>query len=386
MTQSLGIMNEKLTERAEANLHPFVLSQPVAFSEEMLSQFDWSPTARIYLQAYKLVKEGLEILRKSDFTDERGITLIAHGYLTENSILQAIPAIKGGILSPLILNCCEKKLFKNRCFFEGLLLSIALRTYASEGKVSAKSCKVDTKTLMCIKNLIKFIQKAEPNSLPSEDPFKFDKNYSSWLHVLYYHMAAIYTIREATEEAAKAFENSLICCPSYFESKRGLGYSLMELYFSKQFSAKKDYRQDEPTEMFRAEKRKAPGKDISKYASWTAEELRDTAVKTLKEFLLEAPSCYKTYPNVFYYLAKLAGDNMQEFKEYYELGQDAEQKRLSFFGPFNLPLKDLMTPYYQLFSNVQKPVRCGNKACSKEVKESDLKSCGGCVNQKYCSK
>ena len=38
-------------------------------------------------------------------------------------------------------------------------------------------------------NLISFVHKAEPNSSPCEDPFEFDKNYSSWLHVLYYHLA-----------------------------------------------------------------------------------------------------------------------------------------------------------------------------------------------------
>ena len=379
-------MNEKLNERAEANVHPFVTSQPVAFSEEMLTQFDWSPTARIYLRAYKLVKKGLDILCKSKFTDERGISFIAHGYLTENSILQGFPEIKNSWLRPVILKLCEENLFKNPWFFEGILLSVALRTIGSGGKVSKKSCKGDTKALMCIKNLIHFIEKAEPNSLPSEDPFEFDKNYSSWLHVLYYHMAAIYTIADATEEAAEAFENSLKHCPSYFESKMGLGFSLMELYVSKQVSSeRKDSSQDEPTKLFRAKKRKRPEKEISKYASWTAEKLRETAVKILKEFLVEAPSCYKMYPNVCYYLAKLA-ENMVEFKEYYELGQDAEEKRLPFFGPFNHPLKDLMTPRYQLFANVRKPVRCGNKACIKKVKESDLKSCSGCGNQKYCSK
>ncbi|KAL9957642.1 hypothetical protein ACROYT_G034563 [Oculina patagonica] len=254
-TQSFAIMGEKLKQRTKAKVHPFAISQPVAFSEEILSQFNWSPTARYYLQAYKLVKEGLEILYK-----------------------------------------------------------------------------------------------------------------------------------KATEEAAaEAFENSLKCCPSYFESKRGLGYSLMELYASKYCSERKDSSQDEPTELFRAKKPKACDKEISKYASWTAEELRGSAVKILKEFLVEAPSCYKTYPNVCYYLAKLAED-MQEFKEFYELGQDAEEKRLPFFGPFNHPLKDLMTPRYQLFANLRKTVGCGNSACVKKLKESDLKSCGGCKKQKYCSK
>ena len=379
LLQSFEIMDEKLSQRAEENKHPFVISQPGVFSGEMLRQYDWSPTAKIYLQAYKLVKQGLEILCKSNFTDERGISFIAYGYLTENSILQAFPGIKG-YLSHDILKLCGENLFKNSCFFEGLLLTYILRRYESGGKVSMKSSKNDSKALACIMNLIHFIQKAEPNSPPSVDPLEFDKDYSSWLHVLYYHMAAIYTIKEATEQAAEAFENSLKCCPSYCDSKRGLGYNLIDLYSSKTMKCHQDVEEEIPPN-----KRRPNDREKSKYASWTAEQLRDTAVKVLQEYLEEAPQCAKYYPNACYYLAKLATD-MTEFKKYYELGQDAEEKRLPFFGSFNHPLKDLMTARYQLFSNVRQPARCGNMACMKKLKETDLKSCGHCRNQKYCSK
>ncbi|KAJ7365921.1 hypothetical protein OS493_002652 [Desmophyllum pertusum] len=127
---------------------------------------------------------------------------------------------------------------------------------------------------------------------------------------------------------------------------------------------------------------------MSKYDSWTAEKSRDTAVKLLKDYLVEAPRCQKRYPNVYYHLAQLAflDKKMDEFRKYFELGQDAEEKRLPFFEPVDLPLKDMLSPFYQLFANVQQPVRCGNRACIKKVKESDLKSCGRCRNQKYCSK
>ena len=105
----------------------------------MFCQFDWSPTARIYLQAYKLVKEGLEVLWKSNFTDERGITLIAYGYLTENSILQGFP-----ILSPDILQLCEEILIKNlafwRDFFGPMLYGIS-----KGGNVQKKIQKLKTK-------------------------------------------------------------------------------------------------------------------------------------------------------------------------------------------------------------------------------------------------
>ena len=50
-----------MLQRLEANLHPLIVRQPVAFSEEMLSPFaERSPTAQIYLQAFKLVKQGLK--------------------------------------------------------------------------------------------------------------------------------------------------------------------------------------------------------------------------------------------------------------------------------------------------------------------------------------
>ena len=376
-------MGEKLRQNAEANLHPFAILEPVAFSEEMLCQFDWSPTARIYLQAFKLVKEGFEILYKSNFTDERGISLIARGYFTENSILQAFPQRQ--FILPEIFHLCEKSLQKNPCFFEGLVIPFAFQGYQREH--SMENVKIDTRKVMCMKNLIHFIQKAEPHSLPREDPFRFDENYSSWLHELYDHLAAIYIVAEHYDAAAEALENCLRCCPSYFPSKRGLGYCLLMLYSSKEHSETEQSSQDAPTELL-PNKQNAADREISKYASWTTKELGDTSEKMLKEFLAEAPICWKTYPNVCYYLAELAlvNGNMKKLKKYYELGQDTEEKRLPFFSQVNIPLKDTISPVYQVLASLPDPVRCGNKACTKKVKECELKSCGGCGNQKYCSK
>ena len=374
MRQALDIQFEKQRQRSEANLHPFAIPEPVAFSEEMLSQFHLSPTARIYLQALKLVKEGFEILYKSNFTNGRGISLIARGFLTENSILQAFP-IQRSILPPLF-QLCERNLKKNPSFFEGHVIALAFHHF--ERKLSLESSKVDLKKIMCIKNVIDLIQKAEPDGVPPVDPFTFDKNYRSWLHVLYCHLGATYIVRKDYEKAAEAFDNSLKCCPSYFDSKRGLGYSLMSLYEE----SSKGVPNTLPS-LQKAEERK-----ISKFASWSNEELVDTAEKILKEFLVEGPPCWKAYPNACYYLANLALANMKmnEFKKYYELGQDAEEKRLSFFGPFKLPLKDGMYTAYQVFARVTDSVTCGNGACIKKVEERDLKTCGGCGQQKYCSK
>ena len=380
--QSFDVMKEKLRQRNDADKHPLAIYQPVAFSEEMLQQYEWSPTARIHLRAYKLVKEGLDILYSSNFTDERGITLMAYGLLTENSIIQAFP-----ILSPNILQLCEEILIKNPCFLEGLLLSYALRNF-KRGKLSEEDSKTDNQVILCIMNLISFVYKAEPNSSPCEDPFEFDKNYSSWLHVLYYHLASICTISGATELAAEASQNSVKCCPSYYEAKRVLGYTMMLLYASKKFGERGDASHQLPRELLRLDNQQPHKREISKYDSWIAEKLRDTAVKVLKEYLVEAPHCCKTYPNVCYYLAKiyLLERNMDEFRKYFELGQDAEEKRLPFFKNVDLPLKDKMAPVYQLLANVEIKAMCGNRACTKNVKESDLKSCGQCGMQKYCSK
>ena len=356
-------MDEKLRQRAEASKHPFAITQPVAFSDKMLTQFDSFPTAKIYLQAYKLVKEGLEVLYKSNFTDTRGISLIVHGYLTENSILQAFPLKEELLLN--IFQLCEENLSRNPCFFEGLLLSIAFRGDKLTGKVSLENLKTDSKTFMCLNNLIHFIQKAEPDSPPSVAPFEFDKTYSSWLHVLYCHMAAIYTIAEESEMAAEAFESSLKCCPSYYEAKRGLGYNLMTLYSSKTVECHQDIPEELPSN-----KPSPWDREIPKYASWTAENFRDAAVKVLQEYLVEAPQCDRSYPNVCYYLAwgALLNTNMGEFRKYYELGQDAEEKRLPFLNPVDLPIKDMLSPAYQLCPNVKQTVCWATSLASRKLR------------------
>ena len=384
LIQSLEVMGEKLKQRSEAEQHPFAITVPTVFSEEMLSQFHWSPTARIYLQAFRLVKQGFEILVKSNFTDERGITLIARGYLTENSILQAFPYKH--VFLPELFQLCEKSLQNNPSFFEALVVAFAFHFY--ELKLSKETQNTDERKVMCITNLINFIQKAEPNSPPAEDAFKFDQNYSSWLHVLYNHLASLYTIYENFEAAAEAFENSLKCCPTYFPSKRGLGYCLLSLYFDRVNSDKKDSAASQKRKHFLSEEQIAEDREISKYQSWTTEELEDASRKILEKFLAEAPSCWKTYPNVCYYLSELAfvKSDMEELKRYYELGQDAEEKRLPFLDAVDLPLKDMLSPVYQQFAALPEPAKCGNKACNKKFKETELKSCAGCRTKKYCSK
>ena len=136
--------------------------------------------------------------------------------MAENSTLQEFPQIRG-ILQPHIFKLCEEKLKTDLCFFEGLFLSFALHSF--EGKQSLLSAKAEAKKVMCIKNLIQFIQKIEPNGLPSTDAFQFDDKYSGWLHALYVHLGPFFTVYQVTEEAAEAFEDSLKYCPGYLDSK-----------------------------------------------------------------------------------------------------------------------------------------------------------------------
>ena len=418
LEQSFSIWSEKMLQRLEANLHPLIVRQPVAFSEEMLSPFaERSPTAQIYLQAFKLVKQGFEVLYKSNFGNERGISLIAHGFLTENSILQAF--LLNDDFFRRVFELCEKCLKKNPQFYEGLLLSYAL--HPSGRHVSEKSAKTDVKKVTCLNNLIYFIENAERNMPTPEDPFKFDENYSSWLHVLYSQLGLFHTFGESNELAAEALENSLKCCPHYYDSKRALGYSFLMQYLSRlnverkitvtiapgSQDPSKPNREDrafDDGKIFKhaswtialgnqesskpsREDRAFNDRKIFKYASWTTESLKNAAVDILKEYLAEAPPCCKRYPNAYYYLAYIAfiTENKEDGIKYYELAQDAEENRLPFFEPVNILMKDGASCLYQLYTNLPTN-RCGNKACTRNVKKKELKLCSGCRKQSYCSR
>ena len=108
------VMNEKLRQRDDADKHSLAIYQPVAFPEEMLQQYEWSPTARIHLRAYKLVKEGLNILYSSTSLMREELHLLLMDTWPENAILQAFPLIP--ISSHNILQLCKEILIKNPCF------------------------------------------------------------------------------------------------------------------------------------------------------------------------------------------------------------------------------------------------------------------------------
>ena len=112
--QSFDVRNEKLRQRDDADKHSLAIYQPVAFPEEMLQQYEWSPTARIHLRAYKLVKEGLNILYSSTSLMREELHLLLMDTWPENAILQAFPLIP--ISSHNILQLCKEILIKNPCF------------------------------------------------------------------------------------------------------------------------------------------------------------------------------------------------------------------------------------------------------------------------------
>ena len=140
--QSFDVRNEKLRQRDDADKHSLAIYQPAAFPEEMLQQYEWSPTARIHLRAYKLVKEGLNILYSSTSLMREELHLLLMDTWPENAILQAFPLIP--ISSHNILQLCKEILIKNPCFLEGLLLSYALRDYKG-GNFQRNIQKVTTK-------------------------------------------------------------------------------------------------------------------------------------------------------------------------------------------------------------------------------------------------
>ena len=96
----------------------------------------------------------------------------------------------------------------------------------------------------------------------------------------------------------------------------------------------------------------------------------NAAVDILKEYLAEAPPCCKRYPNAYYYLAYIAftTENKEDGIKYYELAQDAEENRLPFFEPVNIPMKDDASCFYQLYTNLL-TTRLRQYGFHKECKE-----------------
>ena len=87
LKQTADINNEKMLQGLSQ--HPFVNTSPIILNEELLTRYPDSPTAQIYLKAYMLMDEGLKLLRSSNYTDSRGLSLFAQGYLTECTVLDS---------------------------------------------------------------------------------------------------------------------------------------------------------------------------------------------------------------------------------------------------------------------------------------------------------
>ncbi|XP_032221109.2 uncharacterized protein LOC5520222 [Nematostella vectensis] len=383
-----------LSNSPEDTMHPFIIKNPILFQESMFLAYPDSPTAQHYLKAYRYAKEGIELLQQSNFTDRQGVKLLAWGYLYEDSIFQAFP-IKQHFKAPLLTLILQKD---DPLFFEGLLMLIALtqpfKLYDT----------IDAKKIMAFKSLIHLIKKAEPNGQPKDaDPYQFEKSYSSWLHVLYYLLAFLYTVGECYQFGAEAFQKSLECCPKFFEAKIGIAYCLQNI---RSFIKERDTSAAEV---------KSSSKNEDKYIKIYTNVNTDLIFKTdflamsenellrrersfYMDFLKEAPLCDKKYPNCCYYLSGsyfIEGD-MKEFMRWWNKGQESEAKRLPFLGAVDFPVKNMLKLFSMLpekgrrttsecktQENIQS--HCSNKLCKKNNESKTLMNCP-CKVAFYCDK
>ncbi|XP_031557040.1 uncharacterized protein LOC116293714 [Actinia tenebrosa] len=372
---------EILKMNVEQQQHPLVIQNPIMFQEVTFTQYPDSPTAQRYLKAFRLVKKGLENLQSSGFTDAEAIKRMALGVLYENSITQSFLYITGSSHFKASLFVYISSLLKtNPTFFEGLLLIIKL--FPMQAKLNLESCKLDVKKATSLKNLIYLIKKAEPDKPPIGEPYKFEGDYSSWLHELYYHLGSLYIVTDCFKDGAQAFQEALNCCPNYFEAKLPLAYCFMNM------AAKKKNKENAPNpdevllETFEPpENQRVPKGD---YITWTEDQLRQKAKQLFMEYLQEAPECDKKYPHAHYHLALLhmLEGNMEEAVKWKEKGEDAEVKRLPFTGPVVVGSKELLAMLDFLPQNAKN--KCSNKTCpEKRSGKLKLKPCP-CHKASYC--
>ena len=340
-----------------------------------------SPTAQRYLKAYKLAEKGLQILRNSNYTDKHGLTCLAHAWLTENTIKNSLliqwnEKVRIFLFASSVLSSGDPK------FFEGVLVTYALMGTA--GGISKDSVMRNHANLAALSNLTYLIQKAEPCPDTKVEPGEFGDNYTSWLHELFFFMGSILNISDQFGQAAKVFGKSLELCPSNFKAKIALGYSL--------FNARKEKESVEQGDIGDLTYPESVGKVLPKRKG-NRQDVRPSRCSDLEtwekvkqlynDYLKNAPKCSKKYPNACYHMAffYMARRNMPKMQEYFQMGQDAEELRLPFLGPVDIPMKHKMSSLCQLAP----PMRCNNPGCTKKVKGGDLKNCP-CCKVFYCDR
>ena len=378
LKQTMDIDNEKMLQRLSQ--HPFAVPNPIILNEELLSRYPDSPTAQMYLKAYKLMDEGLKILRSSNYTDSRGLSLFAQGYLTENTILHSfvlsdVERIDIMLFATRILSTGEPT-----CF-EGVFVTYALMPLIS--KEPEERQKLDQAQIATLDNLIHLIQKAEPCSEPQVKLYEFGKCYSSWLYELFYLKASLYTAGDLFDEGAKAFGKSLELCPSNLEANIGLGYCLINGIMACEGDVdpkniQKPKGSETEKEWYQQQHKKA-----AKMEGLLDADTWQRVKQLYTEYLEKAPKCAKKYPNACYHLAQfyMIRHNIQKVQEYYKLGQDAEENRLPFLQPVDIPIKQMLSMLCQVIPSA----RCSNPQCKKKRSTGELKNCP-CKKAIYCDR
>lgn len=344
---------------ARQERHSYVIKSPTSI-EVNFEQFSKSPTAQRYKKASELLMKGLEKLGnwvKSDenlSTDnldfEEGIKMLAQGMLNENSVVVSYLDLQRPDLTPLIQESIFKKLKTNPNFFEGLVVLFA--SYPLKRRFSAESCKMDLRRTMFLNNIIHLIKKEEPDMPPTQDPYSYDQNYSSWSHELYYFLGSNYIIAGCFKDGAEVFQKALHCCPTFSEAKLPLGSCLMEMSFKKQTGGKcaekNQEAEDNPDELLLKRFAMPEYQRITKgdYRTWSITQLREKAKQLFMEYLREVPECDKMYPEGYYHLAHLCfiERSLEEALKWKEKGEEAEEKRLPFLPQFESALKELLRP------------------------------------------
>ena len=318
-------------------------------TRELFESHPDSPTAGRYLKAYLLYEKGLKVLEESNFENLGGLTLIARAHLLEMTITNYFKLDLDWL--ERTNNFTREVMKKNPRFYEGLV--IAFMFSSSSVCMSRERGSFNTK-FMLIDNLIYFIKETEnsDNPLPSSQ-YEITNDYRTWLHILYHWLAAIWFVVDDDDhfgKAVEAAEASLNLRPDYYEIKLLLGVSLFYQHFRS--STRGSDRKESKAKL----RSSAEGEQRKK-------EVRERAKKLILEFLAEAPPCDKKYSDGHYQVAEiyLEEKNMKKFIEHYELGQDADEKRLPFVEAKDLPLKILLEPIYSKF----RFRTCKFQACGK---------------------
>lgn len=348
-------------------------------TREVFERHPDSPTARRYLKAYLLYEKGLEVLEESNYENPSGLTFISQALLLEYTIASYFPQ---DLFTFERINSFAREVMKqNPRFYEGLLIA---RMFTSSNLFMSWAGKksVFNTQFMLIENLIYFIKETEnPDSPLPSSPYEITSDYRTWLHILYYWLAALWFVVDNDDhfdKAVEAAEASLNLRPDYYESKLILGVSLFYQHLKRSSTRGQSDRKQEA---------KAKLKASASEDQHSKDEVPERAKKLIHEFLAEAPPCDRKYPDGHYEVAGIYVEekNMKKFVEHYELAQDAEEKRLPFVDPTDIAVKVMLGHLYSkfCFRTCEYPA-CGKTRIQQQGQKSLLRCL--CGTAYYCNK